>query len=49
MNGFHLQERYIVVLYHMPEKQNAAQAKLELQQREEELEKLKQKHNIPDE
>ncbi|KAI5893946.1 RNA-binding domain-containing protein [Schizophyllum commune H4-8] len=49
LNGFHLQERYIVVLYHMPEKQNAAQAKLELQQREEELEKLKQKHNIPDE
>lgn len=49
LNGFHLQERYIVVLYHMPAKQDAAQAKFELQQREEELEKLKQKHNIPDE
>src|SRR5487761_333243 len=30
LNGFHLQERYIVVLYHMPSKQDAAAAKAEL-------------------
>jgi pre-mRNA branch site protein p14 len=48
LNGFHLQERYIVVLYHMPAKQDAAAAKAELARREEELAQLKQKHNIND-
>jgi pre-mRNA branch site protein p14 len=48
LNGFHLQERYIVVLYHMPAKQDAAAAKAELARREEELSTLKQKHNIGD-
>ncbi|KAI1796233.1 hypothetical protein LXA43DRAFT_659036 [Ganoderma leucocontextum] len=48
LNGFHLQERYIVVLYHMPAKQDAAAAKAELARREEELAELKQKHNIND-
>jgi pre-mRNA branch site protein p14 len=48
LNGFHLQERYIVVLYHMPAKQDAAAAKAELARREEELAALKQKHNIGD-
>ncbi len=41
LNGFHLQERYIVVLYHMPAKQDAAAAKADLARREEELVQLK--------
>ena len=49
LNGFHLQERYIVVLYHMPAKQDAAAAKAELARREEELAQLKKKHNVKDE
>ena len=49
LNGFHLQERYIVVLYHMPAKQDAAAAKAELAKREEELAALKKRHNIGDE
>lgn len=48
LNGFHLQERYIVVLYHMPAKQDAAAAKAELARREEELAQLKKKHDIGD-
>lgn len=48
LNGFHLQERYIVVLYHMPAKQDAAAAKADLARREEELTQLKKKHNIDD-
>ena len=49
LNGFHLQERYIVVLYHMPAKQDAAAAKAELARREEELAQLKKTHDIKDE
>ncbi|KAH9850736.1 hypothetical protein C2E23DRAFT_297811 [Lenzites betulinus] len=49
LNGFHLQERYIVVLYHMPAKQDAAAAKAEIARREEELAQLKKKHDIKDE
>ncbi|OBZ76815.1 Splicing factor 3B subunit 6-like protein [Grifola frondosa] len=49
LNGFHLQERYIVVLYHMPAKQDAAAAKADLARREEELSQLKKKHDIKDE
>jgi pre-mRNA branch site protein p14 len=48
LNGFHLRERYIVVLYHMPAKQDAAAAKAEIAKREEELAQLKKKHNIGD-
>lgn len=48
LNGFHLQERYIVVLYHMPAKQDAAAAKAELAKREAELEKLKRENGIGD-
>ncbi|EJU06339.1 RNA-binding domain-containing protein [Dacryopinax primogenitus] len=48
LNGFHLQERYIVVLYHMPTRQEAAAQKAELERREAELEALKKKHDIPD-
>ncbi|KZT62808.1 RNA-binding domain-containing protein [Calocera cornea HHB12733] len=49
LNGFHLQERYIVVLYHMPTRQEAAAQKAELEQRERELQRLKEEHNIPNE
>jgi len=49
LNGFHLQERYIVVLYHMPARQDAAAAKADIAKREEELAALKDQHNIPDE
>ncbi|KAF5321232.1 hypothetical protein D9619_000492 [Psilocybe cf. subviscida] len=48
LNGFHLLERYIVVLYHMPAKQDAAAAKADLARREEELAQLKKKHDIGD-
>ena len=48
LNGFHLQERYIVVLYHMPAKQDAAAAKADLARREEELAQLKKRHDIGD-
>lgn len=48
LNGFHLQERYIVVLYHMPAKQDAAAAKADLAAREEELARLKKQHDISD-
>lgn len=44
-----MQERYIVVLYHMPAKQDAAAAKAELARREEELAALKRQHDIRDE
>ncbi|GAA5968018.1 hypothetical protein JCM11641_003702 [Rhodosporidiobolus odoratus] len=44
LNGFHLQDRYLVVLYHKP----ATAAKLDLARREKDLEELKAKHNIPD-
>ncbi|KZO98111.1 RNA-binding domain-containing protein [Calocera viscosa TUFC12733] len=49
LNGFHLQERYIVVLYHMPTRQEAAAQKAELERREKELDRLKEEHNIPNE
>ncbi|KAF8742447.1 hypothetical protein AX14_004316 [Amanita brunnescens Koide BX004] len=49
LNGFHLQERYIVVLYHMPAKQDAAAQKADIAKREEELAHLKKKHGIGDE
>ncbi|PWN46626.1 hypothetical protein IE53DRAFT_391209, partial [Violaceomyces palustris] len=45
LNGFHLQERYIVVLFHMPSRQAA---KADLAKREAELERLKAKHDIKD-
>jgi pre-mRNA branch site protein p14 len=48
LNGFHLQERYIVVLYHMPAKQDAAAVKADLARREEELAQLKKRHDIGD-
>lgn len=46
LNGFHLQERYIVVLYHMPSR---LAGKGTIAQREEELQRVKQQHGIQDE
>ncbi|PWN86582.1 RNA-binding domain-containing protein [Acaromyces ingoldii] len=46
LNGFHLQERYIVVLYHMPSRMAA---KADLARREAELQALKAQHDIKDE
>ncbi|GAA5848346.1 hypothetical protein JCM8547_004485 [Rhodosporidiobolus lusitaniae] len=43
LNGFHLQDRYLVVLYHKPERQTA---KMDLERREKELAALKKQHNI---
>ncbi|GAA6042792.1 hypothetical protein JCM8097_007482, partial [Rhodosporidiobolus ruineniae] len=48
LNGFHLQDRYLVVLYHKPSVVSAQAAKLDLARREKELEELKKKHNIPE-
>ena len=45
LNGFNFQNRYLVVLYHQPEK-SKAQAQSDLAERQENLEKLKQEHGI---
>ncbi|KAF3914773.1 hypothetical protein ABW20_dc0100783 [Dactylellina cionopaga] len=44
LNGFNFQNRYLVVLYHQPEKM--ARSEKDLAQRQEELEKLKKQHGI---
>ncbi|CAH7669576.1 hypothetical protein BY996DRAFT_6408893 [Phakopsora pachyrhizi] len=46
LNGFHLQERYLVVLYHQFQRQAA---KADLAKREAELSALKKAYNISDE
>ncbi|RMY03875.1 hypothetical protein D0867_10541 [Hortaea werneckii] len=43
LNGFNFQNRYLVVLYHQPEKMVKAQA--DLAERQESLEKLKREHD----
>ncbi|EWC46479.1 pre-mRNA branch site p14-like protein [Drechslerella stenobrocha 248] len=44
LNGFNFQNRYLVVLYHQPEKM--ARSEKDLAMRQEELEKLKKQHGI---
>ncbi|KAH0614249.1 uncharacterized protein LAJ45_00182 [Morchella importuna] len=44
LNGFNFQNRYLVVLYHQPEKM--ARAENDLAKRQESLEKLKKQHGI---
>ncbi|KAJ5387366.1 hypothetical protein N7509_009907 [Penicillium cosmopolitanum] len=44
LNGFNFQNRYLVVLYHQPEKM--ARSKEDLAERQENLERLKQQHGI---
>ncbi|KAK5168825.1 uncharacterized protein LTR77_006134 [Saxophila tyrrhenica] len=45
LNGFNFQNRYLVVLYHQPEKMSKAGAQ-DLAQRQESLEKLKRENGI---
>jgi len=44
LNGFNFQNRYIVVLYHQPEK--AAKSKADLEERKANLEATKRQHGI---
>ncbi len=44
LNGFNFQNRYLVVLYHQPEKM--AKSAQDLAERQENLEKLKREHGI---
>ncbi|KAK3706152.1 hypothetical protein LTR37_012853 [Vermiconidia calcicola] len=44
LNGFNFQNRYLVVLYHQPEKMSKQNA--DLAERQENLEKLKREHAI---
>jgi len=44
LNGFNFQNRYLVVLYHQPEKM--AKSKQDLEERQAKLEALKQQHGI---
>ena len=44
LSGFNFLDRYLVVLYHQPDKANAA--KNELEQREADLERLKKQHGV---
>ncbi|RPA94908.1 pre-mRNA branch site protein p14 [Choiromyces venosus 120613-1] len=44
LNGFNFQNRYLVVLYHQPEKM--ARSENDLAKRQESLEKLKRQHGI---
>jgi pre-mRNA branch site protein p14 len=51
LNGFNFQSRYLVVLYHQPEKMSkthaaAASSSQDLADRAEHLEKLKQEHGV---
>ena len=52
LNGFNFQSRYLVVLYHQPEKMSkanaaaAASSSQDLANRAEHLEKLKQQHGV---
>ncbi|KAF4770893.1 hypothetical protein HAV15_012649 [Penicillium sp. str.  len=44
LNGFNFQNRYLVVLYHQPEKM--VRTKEDITERQENLERLKQQHGI---
>ncbi|GIZ48361.1 Splicing factor 3B subunit 6-like protein [Cercospora beticola] len=44
LNGFNFQNRYLVVLYHQPEKM--AKSQQDLAERQQRLEELKQQHGI---
>lgn len=46
LNGFNFQERYLVVLYHQPEKMAKASAAADLEEREAALERTKREHGI---
>jgi pre-mRNA branch site protein p14 len=49
LNGFNFQNRYLVVLYHQPEKMAAsaaAKSKADIEDRKDKLETLKREHGI---
>ena len=46
LNGFNFMNRYLVVLYHQPEKMAKAVTKEDIAERQENLEKLKRAHGI---
>lgn len=47
LNGFNFQNRYLVVLYHQPDKMTKPEtAQEDLAKRSENLEKLKKEHDI---
>lgn len=46
LNGFNFMNRYLVVLYHQPEKMKLASASEDIAARQENLEKMKQEHGI---
>ena len=46
LNGFNFMNRYLVVLYHQPEKMAVGGGKEELEERRRELERIKREHGI---
>ena len=46
LNGFNFMNRYLVVLYHQPEKMKVTTATEDIAARQENLEKMKQEHGI---
>lgn len=46
LNGFNFMNRYLVVLYHQPEKMKVASTAEDIAFRQENLEKMKQEHGI---
>lgn len=46
LNGFNFMNRYLVVLYHQPEKMKVTSAAEDIAIRQENLEKIKQEHGI---
>ena len=46
LNGYNFMNRYLVVLYHQPEKMKVADTKEEIEARQENLERVKREHGI---
>jgi pre-mRNA branch site protein p14 len=46
LNGFNFQQRYLVVLYHQPDKMRARESRDDIMARQESLEELKMEHGI---
>jgi pre-mRNA branch site protein p14 len=46
LNGFNFRNRYLVVLYHQPEKMKVVDTKEEIEGRRDALEKMKREHGI---
>lgn len=46
LNGFNFMNRYLVVLYHQPEKMKVESVKEDIEKRQENLERVKKEHGI---